>query len=192
MRAIFLDRDGTINVEKNYLHKVEDFEFVSNAIEGLKLLQQQGYLLIIVTNQSGIGRGYYSEEDFSILNEWMIDSLETKGIHVDRVYYCPHLPDAKIEKYRVQCNCRKPALGMYEAAIEEYKIDLSKSFAIGDKLRDCEICRMTECRGFLVGENEKTDILEQVKSGQIKNVRYSNNLYECAKIICQMEMEEKR
>ncbi|MBR4085145.1 MAG: HAD family hydrolase [Lachnospiraceae bacterium] len=190
MKAVFLDRDGTINIEKHYLYKIEDFEFILNAIEGLKLLQQMGYMLIIVTNQSGIGRGYYTEEAFLRLNNWMLNRLEVEGIHIEKVYYCPHLPGAKVEKYRMNCKCRKPSLGMYEKAIEEFEIELSKSFAIGDKIRDCEICFTTDCRGFLIDNNESTDVINRVKLGQIKNVQYANDLYECAKIICKMDMEE--
>lgn len=96
-KAIFLDRDGTINVDKKYLHKIEDFEFLPGVLDGMKMLQNAGYLLIVITNQSGIGRGYYSEKDFEILNSWMLGELESKGIHIARVYYCPHLPNAKIK-----------------------------------------------------------------------------------------------
>ena len=193
MKAVFLDRDGTINIEKHYLYKIEEFEFVTGVLEGLKLLQQMGYSLVIVTNQSGIGRGYYSEDDFLKLNNWMLLSLEESGIHVEKVYYCPHLPDAKIEEYRVECNCRKPALGMYEEAIREFDIDLSQSFAVGDKLRDCSICESTACRGFLIGSNEKEEIIQQVKQKQIERVEYAADLYECAVRIQELrKLEEKQ
>lgn len=152
-KAIFLDRDGTINVDKKYLHKIEDFEFLPGVLDGMKMLQNAGYLLIVITNQSGIGRGYYSEKDFEILNSWMLGELESNGIHIARVYYCPHLPNAKIKKYRKVCECRKPALGMYEQAVKNYDIDLSHSWTIGDKPRDCLLCEKTECRGFLVGQD---------------------------------------
>ncbi|MCR5587732.1 MAG: HAD family hydrolase, partial [Lachnospiraceae bacterium] len=126
-KAVFLDRDGTINVEKNYLYKIEDFVFLPGVIEGLKLLQDAGFLLIIITNQSGIARGYYTEEDFKILNNWMLNKLAENGINITKVYYCPHLPDAKIEEYRRDCDCRKPKLGLFYRAIKEYNIDIGKS-----------------------------------------------------------------
>ena len=88
-KAIFLDRDGTINVDKKYLHKIEDFEFLPGVLDGMKMLQNAGYLLIVITNQSGIGRGYYSEKDFEILNSWMLGELESKGIHIARVFRLP-------------------------------------------------------------------------------------------------------
>ena len=182
-KAVFLDRDGTINVEKNYLHKIEDFEFLPGVIEGLSLLNNAGYKLIIVTNQSGIGRGYYTENDFITLNNWMLDELKSNGIIISKVYYCPHLPDAKIEKYRMDCECRKPKLGMYHQAIRDFDIDLSQSFVIGDKIRDCAICEQTDCRGFLIANNEKSEIIEDVKNGKYKRVNYQSCLLDCAKYI---------
>lgn len=179
-KAIFLDRDGTINVEKNYLYRKEDFEFLPGAVEGLKLLQKAGYLLIIITNQSGIGRGYYTDQDFQKLNDWMLGDLKSKNVIIADVYYCPHLPDAKVEAYRMDCECRKPKLGLFQKAIIDHNVDLSLSYAIGDKIRDCEICKTTKCKGFLIAENEKTDIIKDVKSHRIQNVDYCSDLYECA------------
>lgn len=186
-KAIFLDRDGTINVEKDYLYKISDFEFLPGAVEALQLLQRDGYLLIIITNQSGIARGFYSEKDFHILNKWMIDELRCKGIVIDKVYYCPHHPEAKIEKYRLSCECRKPGLGMFMQAVKEFDIDLGKSFSIGDKLRDCELCISTSCRGYLISDNEDKGKIEDAKDFQYRNVSYKKNLLECAKEIVALE-----
>ena len=174
-KAIFLDRDGTINVEKNYLYKIEDFEFLPGVVEALRKLQDAGYLLIIITNQSGIGRGYYTEDDFHKLNNWMVSTLKEQGVIISDVYYCPHLPDAEVELYHIDCECRKPKLGMYKRAIAKYDIDLSQSYAIGDKIRDCSICETTECKGFLTGNNENPDIIADVKAGLYRNVKYLNS-----------------
>lgn len=182
-KAIFLDRDGTINVEKNYLYKIEDFEFLPGVVEALKKLQDAGYLLIIITNQSGIGRGYYTEDDFHKLNNWMVSTLKEQGVIITDVYYCPHLPDAEVELYRIDCECRKPKLGMYKRAIAKYDIDLSQSYAIGDKIRDCAICKTTKCKGYLVGHSELLEIISQVQEGYIPNVKYSESLVESAKSI---------
>lgn len=182
-KAVFLDRDGTINVEKHYLHRVEDFDFLPDAVDGLRLLQKAGFKLIIITNQSGIARGYYTEEDYRVLNGWMLAELKRRGINIDAAYYCPHLPGAKIEKYRQVCSCRKPALGLFNQAVEDFDIDLAQSFAIGDKRRDCAICEMTACRGFLIGENEDVEILAAAKEGKYKNIRYTRDLLEAARII---------
>lgn len=179
-KAIFLDRDGTINVEKNYLYKIDDFEFLPGVTDSLRRLQDAGYLLIIITNQSGIARGYYSEKDFQKLNAWMINELRKQGVIITDVYYCPHLPDAQIEDYRKDCECRKPKLGMYEQAVCEHDIDLSQSYAIGDKIRDCAICESTPCRGFLIGENEKKEVLQKVKNDEYNGVKYANDLREAA------------
>lgn len=177
-KAIFLDRDGTLNIEKDYLYKIEDFEFLPGVISALRLLQEAGYLLIIITNQSGIAKGYYTEESYQKLNKWMLSALQEQGIKVDGVYYCPHHPEAKIEKYRVDCSCRKPKLGMYEQAVRDYDIDLSISYAIGDKIRDCAICKESSCKGYLIASNEKPETIEAVKNGEYERVRYAADLYE--------------
>ena len=179
-KAVFLDRDGTINVEKDYLYHIEDFEFFPGVINALRLLQDAGYLLIIITNQSGIARGYYNEKDFETLNKWMLGELESRGVHIDAVYYCPHHPEAKLEKYRIDCGCRKPKLGMYEKAVKEFDLDLRNCFAIGDKIRDCAICESTDCCGFLITGNEKQEVIERVKAGKVHNVSYATDLLEAA------------
>lgn len=182
-KAIFLDRDGTINVEKHYLYKIEDFEFLSGVVDALRALQQAGYLLIIITNQSGIGRGYYTEADFQKLNDWMVSTLKEQGVTIADVYYCPHLPDAQVVEYRKECRCRKPKLGMFEQAIIDHNIDLSRSYAIGDKIRDCAICESTPCKGFLIGENEKPEVIADVKAGIRDRVRYAKTLSEASDCI---------
>ncbi len=128
-KAIFLDRDGVINIDKAYVSKIEDFEFCEGVFEALRHFQSLGYLLIIVTNQSGIGRGYYSEEDFQTLTEWMREQLLHVKINIDAVYHCPHAPEAN-------CVCRKPKSGMFEAAIRAFDIDVKASWMIGDKSSD--------------------------------------------------------
>lgn len=182
-KAVFLDRDGTINVEKHYLYKIEDFEFLPGAIEGLKMLQDAGYMLIVITNQSGIARGYYTEEDFCILNGWMTATLKKNGVVINGVYYCPHLPDAVIEKYKAVCDCRKPAMGLYKMAVKDFNIDIDYSWAVGDKMRDCSICADFGCRGFLIGNSETKKVLEQVRLGEYKKVRYAVDLLEAARFI---------
>ncbi|MCC8136723.1 MAG: HAD family hydrolase [Clostridiales bacterium] len=182
-KAIFLDRDGTINAEKNYLHEISEFEFLPGVLDGLHLLQNAGFLLIILTNQSGIARGYYTEEQFHVLNNWMVQTLREDGIQIAHVYYCPHLPTAFEEKYRKNCECRKPKIGMFQQAIKEFHVSLPDSYAIGDKIRDCSICETTLCKGFLIGINEEKKIIEKVKEGKHQRVRYAENLLEAAKLV---------
>lgn len=175
-KAIFLDRDGTINVEKHYLHRIEEFEFLPGAVEALRMAQNAGFRLIVITNQSGIARGYYRDEDFQALNSWMLKTLESDGVHIDGVYYCPHHPEARIPQYRMDCDCRKPKLGMFRRAIEDFDLNVDACCAIGDKIRDCSICETTGCRGFLVGNNEDPETIEQVRAGKYRNVMYEDSL----------------
>lgn len=129
--ALFLDRDGVVNVEKNYLHRVEDFEFIDGIFALCQKYQQMGYLLVIVTNQSGIARGYYSETDFEKLTHWMVHTFAQKGITLTDVYHCPHHPDIS-----GACSCRKPEPGMLLEAAEKHHIDLGRSILVGDSERD--------------------------------------------------------
>lgn len=184
-KAVFLDRDGTINNDNGYVYQIEEFEILPGVIEGLHLLQDAGYLLIVVTNQSGIARGYYTEQDFRILTGWMMERFKTMGIQIAEVYYCPHLPNAPIPMYRKTCRCRKPGTGLYERAVKEFHIDLSKSYAIGDKIRDCSICEKTDCRGFLTGTKEESKVIEAVREGKYRHVQYEEDLYACALRICE-------
>lgn len=175
-KAVFLDRDGTINVEKHYLYRKEEFEFLPGVIEALRMLQDAGYLLIIITNQSGIARGYYTEQDYQELTDYMLEALETEGIHITDVLYCPHHPQAKIERYRMLCQCRKPALGMFYRAQEKWNIDFSRSYAIGDKDRDCSICNAVECKGFHIVDKRQSSL-------EIEHVKQVYSLLEAARLI---------
>jgi len=132
-KALFLDRDGVINVEKEYLYKQEDFEFIDGIFELCKHYQKQGYLIFVVTNQSGIARGYYSEADFLKLTAWMLGEFEKRDIKIAKVYHCPHHP-----KLSGECSCRKPKPGMLLDAAREFDVDLANSIIIGDKERDIE------------------------------------------------------
>lgn len=167
-KAVFLDRDGTINVEKNYLYKIEEFEFLPGVIEGLKRFKMAGYLLIVLTNQSGIARGYYTENQYRILEKWMLNTLEKQRVVIDKVYYCPHLPDAEVEKYRKVCTCRKPGLGMFERAIQECKIDVSSSICVGDKMRDLALCENGITRGYLLYANDESTVSFNTKIHRVK------------------------
>jgi D-glycero-D-manno-heptose 1,7-bisphosphate phosphatase len=130
-KALFLDRDGTINVEKHYVYKVEDFEFREGIFDLVRDFFHRGYLIFVITNQAGIARGYYTENDFHLLNDWMTEQFRQEGIELTRVYFCPHHPD-----YSGACTCRKPGPGMILKAAEEFDLDLSSSVLIGDKESD--------------------------------------------------------
>ena len=132
-KALFLDRDGVVNKEKNYLYKIEDFEFIDGVFETCKYFQNNGYLIILITNQAGIARGKYSENDFNILTDWMIREFEKRDIYISKVYHCPHHPD-----FSGECECRKPKPGMILEAKREFDIDLKNSILVGDKNSDIE------------------------------------------------------
>lgn len=149
-KAIFLDRDGVINVDKAYVYKVEDFEFCEGLFDVLRHFQKLGYLLIIVTNQSGIGRGYYSEKDFQTLSTWMRKELLDANIKIDAIYHCPHAPE-------VNCECRKPKSGMFHSAIEAFDIDVEHSWMIGDKKSDIEAALGAKIENtILLGEDQNS------------------------------------
>ena len=135
-KAVFLDRDGTLNIDYGYVHDIDHFHFIEGIIEALKKLKEMGYLLVLVTNQSGIARGFFTEEQFLQLTEWMDWSLADRGVDLDGIYYCPHHPEAKFAEFKQDCDCRKPKSGMLLQAIEELKIDPSRSIMIGDKVDD--------------------------------------------------------
>src|SRR3989344_2891245 len=141
MKAVFLDRDGTINIDTGYTYKVEDLRLEQKAIQGLKIMQNLGYLLVIVTGQSGIGRGFYTEQDYQRFMEKLSSMLEENGIKIVRDYFCPHHPTEGIGKYKLDCQCRKPKPRLLEKAAKELKIDLSESWVIGDKTDDIEMGR---------------------------------------------------
>ena len=130
-KAIFLDRDGVINVDKQYVARVEDFEFKEGIFDLLHFLQDAGYLLIVVTNQSGIGRGYYTQEAFERLTRWKLERFAAEGIRIEAVYHCPHAPEW-------ECDCRKPSPKMLLDAAKKYGIDMKKSWMIGDKKSDID------------------------------------------------------
>jgi len=137
-RAVFLDRDGTINREVEYLHREEEFEWIPGAPEAIARLNRAGFLVIVVTNQAGVAHGLYTEDDVDSLHRFITSELEKAGARIDAYYYCPHHPDAAIETYRQNSSRRKPAPGMLLEAAEEYAIDLAGSFLVGDKLIDVE------------------------------------------------------
>lgn len=134
--ALFLDRDGVININFGYVFKKENFSWIDGIFDLVKRAKQANMLVLVVTNQSGIGRGYYSEAEFTVLNTWMLSEFERSGGHVDKVYWCPHHPDHAVGKYLKACDCRKPNIGMINQAMSEFPIDLSNSVFVGDKASD--------------------------------------------------------
>lgn len=136
--ALFLDRDGVINIDHGYVCRPDEFEFLEGIFELCRTAQGLGYLLIVITNQAGIGRGYYSENDFHLLTDWMCDAFAREGVTIDGVYFCPYHPEHGVGDYKIDSPCRKPAPGMLLQASKEHDIDLSRSVLIGDKESDIQ------------------------------------------------------
>ena len=148
--AVFLDRDGTINIEKNYLYRIEDLELIPGTGEGIALLNRAGYRVVVVSNQSGIGRGFYKESDVHLLHRHLDSLLASFDARIDAYYYCPHHPEHGQGEYRRECACRKPLPGMLLQAAADLDLDLDRSFMIGDKLVDLEAGKAAGCRTLLV------------------------------------------
>ena len=163
-KAVFLDRDGVINIEKNYLYKIEEFEFFDGVFDTLNYLQLLGYKLFIITNQSGIGRGYYTQRDFDILTEWMLEEFKNNGINISQVELCPHEPNAN-------CMCRKPKTGMIDTILTKHQINLKKSWLVGDKNSDIQCAKNAKIKNTI-----------QVKSGHDFNESESNADFICSSI----------
>ena len=147
--AVFFDRDGVLNVDVNYLYKIEDFCWMPGAKEAIKYYNDQGYLVFVVTNQSGVARGYYSEADVHNLHKWMQKELAEAGARIDAFYHCPHHVQGSVAEYRLDCGCRKPAPGLILQAMEEWPVDKKKSFLIGDKPSDVEAAQTAGIKGYL-------------------------------------------
>ena len=139
--AIFFDRDGVLNEEVGYLHEIEKFKWIDGAIDAVKFCNEKNFLAIVVTNQSGIARGIYTEADTQKLHNFMQTELEKFGAHIDAFYYCPHHPEGKIDAYKKICDCRKPKPGLILRACSDFDIDVKKSVLIGDSARDIDAGR---------------------------------------------------
>lgn len=137
-RALFLDRDGVININHGYVHTPEKFDFVDGIFDICRIARAKGYLIIVVTNQAGIGRGYYSEETFLDLTRWMQEQFAREGVEITKVYFCPHHPEHGVGKYKFDSPFRKPAPGMILAAAKEFSVDLSQSVLVGDSESDIQ------------------------------------------------------
>lgn len=150
LRAVFLDRDGVINEDIGYVHRPEDFRLLPGVPETLRALRASGFALVVVTNQAGIGRGLYGEDDYQRLTRHMREVLQEEGILLDDVRHCPHHPTQATSRYRCECACRKPEPGMLKAAAAGLGIDLAQSFLIGDKITDVLAGRRAGLKGCVL------------------------------------------
>lgn len=175
-KAIFLDRDGVINVEVGYLSNPDDFEFIEGSIEALKIFTKKNFLLIVTTNQAGIARGYYTEEILNTIHNKMKSILKSCNVTLTDIYYCPHHPE-----FTGHCECRKPNPGMILRAKKIYNLDLNNSYMVGDTLNDIQTGKAAKCKTVLVLTGYGKE--EQNKIGSIKPDMIFKNLKEFAKHI---------
>ena len=160
IKAVFFDRDGVLNVDKDYLHTIEDFEWIDGAKESIVFLTKNNYTVFVVTNQSGIARGFDTIDDMNKLHEYMAAEIKQAGGNIEKFYFCPHLPGGKIKEFAIECDCRKPKPGLLLQALREYAIDKENSFLIGDKPRDVESAAAAGIKGYLY---ENGNLLHFVK-----------------------------
>lgn len=160
-RTVFLDRDGTINEEVHYLHCPEDFRLLPGAAQAIRLWNENGFRVVVVTNQAGVARGYYQEQDVETLHRYMNQLLGEAGAHVDACYYCPHHPLYGIGAYKIRCRCRKPDIGMFEQADREAPVDKAHSYMVGDKWLDTQAGARFGLHTALVGTGYGRQLYEE-------------------------------
>jgi D-glycero-D-manno-heptose 1,7-bisphosphate phosphatase len=149
--VVFLDRDGTLNIENSYIHELSQLNLIPGAAESVAKLNNAGIAAILVTNQSGAARGYYPESHIQDLNQRLVNLLEQEGAKLDAVYYCPHLGTSQLKEYALECNCRKPQTGMIDTALLEHPdLDRKLGYVIGDKYTDIELAANCNMKGVLV------------------------------------------
>lgn len=158
-RAIFFDRDGTLNVDTGYLYKPEDFRWIEGAPAAIRWANDHGYLVIVITNQSGVARGYYEEAAVEALHCWMNEELKGYGAHIDAFYYCPHHPEGQVARYAKACACRKPGAKLVEDACRDFAIDRKASLLIGDAQRDLDCAARAGIPGLRYSGGSLLDLL---------------------------------
>lgn len=164
-KALFLDRDGVINVDYAYVHQAEKFEFIEGIFDLCRVAKEKDYKIIVITNQAGIGRGYYSEDDFHELTHWMLSEFSRQEVEIDDVYFCPFHPEKGIGEYRKDDPCRKPNPGMIFKAIREHGIDPDQSILVGDKESDVEAGINAGIRkNFMFKPNQGKQYISQTKA----------------------------
>ena len=161
--TVFLDRDGTINEEVNYLHRPEDLRLLPGAAQAIRMWNENGFRVVVVTNQAGVARGYYTEADVENLHRYMNQVLAEDGAHIDAFYYCPHHPEHGIGPYKIRCHCRKPETGMFEAADRDCPVDRAHSYMIGDKWLDTQAGAGFGLHTVLVGTGYGAELYREMQ-----------------------------
>ena len=171
IKTIFLDRDGVVNKEKKYLFKIKDFEFITGIFSSCQYFNRLGYEIIIVTNQSGISRDYYSEGDYKIITNWMVEQFKDNNINILDVFHCPHSPE-------FDCNCRKPKPGMFIEAKNKHGIDMEKSWMIGDSERDIQAANLAGIKKTIMVRSG-----HKINESKSDAMYFLDSIYQANKII---------
>jgi D-glycero-D-manno-heptose 1,7-bisphosphate phosphatase len=182
-RCVFLDRDGTINEEVNYLSHPEQLRLIDDAAEAIRLLNNAGFKVVVVTNQAGVARGYFSESTVDEIHQALKKNLREKEAQIDAIYYCPHHPVAGVGVYKIDCNCRKPKPGLLETAANELNLDLRQSFVVGDKISDLEAGKAVGCQNILVRTGYGRESEKEVSGYHWQPDFVADNLLEAAEWI---------
>ncbi|MBE9547677.1 MAG: D-glycero-beta-D-manno-heptose 1,7-bisphosphate 7-phosphatase [Proteobacteria bacterium] len=177
--AVFLDRDGTINEEVEYLSSLEELNIYPNSFEAIRLINESEMLAVVITNQSGVARGYFDDDFVRTVHSRINEILQEKGGYIDRFYYCPHHPTEGKGRYLRSCDCRKPEPGMLIRASEELDIDLARSYMVGDAAKDIELAERVGAKGILV----KTGYGKNVTSSDIKPAHIAEDILDAVKWI---------
>ena len=188
-RAVLLDRDGTIIQDVGYLDSCDKVKFLPRVSKAIKLLNKSGFKVIVITNQAGVARGYFTEETVKEINKYIRESLAEQGAVIDMIYYCPHHIEGTIEEYKKECYCRKPEPGMIEEAVRAFGIDLENSFVIGDKISDIEAGCRTGCKTILLAGEE---ILKSGGEMAVISDHIAPDLYEAVKWLLKVSREKGR
>lgn len=175
-KAVFLDRDGTINEEVNYLSKIKQIKILPTVPSAIKLLNENDFLVIIITNQSGIARGYFTEKELEGINSHLVNELSKNGAKINGIFICPHHPDS-------QCDCRKPKTGLLKEAADEFDLDLSSSYMVGDKYTDLKTGINEGCKTILVKTGYGKGEAEKIGGWDFKPDLVAEDLLEAAKWI---------
>jgi D-glycero-D-manno-heptose 1,7-bisphosphate phosphatase len=185
-RAVFLDRDGTIIKEIGYLRDIKDIIFIDGAIEAIRRFNNKGFRVIVTTNQSGIARGFLTEEKLREIHDYMAKILNDNNACIDEWLYCPHHLEGVVEKYRVECDCRKPRAGMILTSQQKYDISLENSFVIGDSIRDIKLGINAGVHPILVLTGYGKDNLTRIREENISETRYqvAKDILDASGIIC--------
>ena len=175
-KAFFLDRDGVVNKELDYVYRKDDFYFIDGVFEACQTILSHGYEIILITNQSGIARGYYSEEDFLKLTKWMVKIFMENGVTISDVMYCPHHATEGLGVYKVNCECRKPKTGLLVQIRNALKQDLQGAYMVGDSLKDLQAAKAVGITPILVRTGNGLQTLQELSTAGLENVEVFNDL----------------